>query len=164
MAASTVVKNFTDGTIKVEDGAGSPASYTCLFDEGNLTVSGLTQKLNEVATYESRGALKSVRHTARTYPSGSFSFMLTDISDGTDSTLIDFLLKQNSHSGLVSTLGANADVFAVKITLTVEGTDHGDSADHTIVMDDVTCSVDVAEGDPNTVTVNFTVYGTVTMT
>lgn len=164
MAASTVVKNFTDGIIKVEDGTGSPLSYTCLFDEGNLTVSGLTQQLNEVATYESRGALKSVRHTARTYPSGSFSVMLTDITDGSDATLIDILLKQGAYAAGISTLGANADVYAVKITLTVEGTDHGDSADHTIVMDDAACSVDLAEGDPNTVTVNFTVYGTVTMT
>jgi len=161
---SSVVKNFTDGTIKVEDGAGSPASYTCTFDEGNLSISGLAQQLNEVATYESRGTLKSVRHTARSYPSGSFSLMLTDVSDGSDSTLIDFLMKQGSHSGLVSTLGANADVYAVKVTLTVEGTDHGDSADHTLVMDDCHCMVDLAEGDPNTVTVNFTVYGSITMT
>ena len=151
---SSVVKNFTDGTIKVEDGAGSPASYTCTFDEGNLSISGLAQQLNEVATYESRGTLKSVRHTARSYPSGSFSLMLTDVSDGSDSTLIDFLMKQ----------GSNADVYAVKVTLTVEGTDHGDSADHTLVMDDCHCMVDLAEGDPNTVTVNFTVYGSITMT
>lgn len=164
MAASTVVKNFTDGTIKVEDGTGSPLSYTCAFDEGNMSISGLAQQLSEIATYESRGTLKSVRHTARTYPAGSFSLMLTDVTDGSDQTLIDILLKQGAYAAGVSTLGANADVYTVKITLTIEGTDHGDSADHTFVMDDAHCTVDVAEGDPSTVTVNFTVYGAVTMT
>lgn len=164
MAASTVVKNFTDGTIKVEDGTGTPLDYTCAFDEGNLSLTGLSQQQNEIATYESRGALKSVRHTARTYPSGSFSLMLTDVSDNTDETLIDILLKQGAFSAAVSTLGANADVYTTKITLTIEGTDHGDSSDHTIVMDDVAATVDISEGDPNTVTVNFTVYGSITMT
>ena len=164
MAASTVVKNFTDGTIKIEDGTGSPLSYTCAFDEGNLSISGLAQQLNEVATYESRGTLKSVRHTARTYPSGSFSVMLTDVTDGSDATLIDILTKSGAYAAGLSTLGSTADVYTVKVTPTVEGTDHGDSADHTFVMDDCHCLIDLAEGDPNTVTVNFTVYGSVTMT
>ena len=164
MSASQVIKNFTDGSIRVDDGTGTPLTYTCAFDEGNLSITGLAQQLSEIATYESRGTLKSVRHTARTYPSGSFSVMLTDVTDGSDATLIDILLKQGAYAAGVSTLGANADVYAVKITLTVDGTIHGDSANHTFVMDDAHCTVDVSEGDPNTVTVNFTVYGAVTMT
>ena len=165
MAASTVVKNFTDGVILVEDGTGTPLNYTCTFDEGNLTISGLAQQQNEVVTYESRGTLKSIRPTGRTYPSGSFSLMLPDVSDNTDKTLIAILLKQNSFSAAVSPNGANSDVYTVKITLTGAGTAHGDSAIHTFVMNNVLCnSLDVAEGDPNTVTVNFTIYGAVTMT
>jgi hypothetical protein len=164
MAASTVVKNFTDGTILVADGTGTPLTHTDNFTQGNLTINGLSQTLNEIAKYECRGSFKSARHTNRTYPTGSFSLMMTDVSDATDSTLIDLLLAQNSRSAAVSTLGANAEVYAVDITLTIEGTDHGDSADHTFVMTDCVCTVDVAEGDPNVITVNFEVLGTVTMT
>ena len=164
MAASTVVKNLNDGAIKVDDGTGTPLTHTEAFDNGDLSISGIAQTQNEVAKYESRGTFKSARHTGRTYPSGSFTFMMTDVSDGTDSTLIDLILGQNSRSAAVSTLGANADVYTVNITLTVDGTTHGDAAHHTFVMTNCHCTVDVSEGDPNTVTINFEVLGTVTMT
>jgi len=74
------------------------------------------------------------------------------------------LTKRGAFSSAVSTLGANAEVYAVKLTLTIEGTDHGDAADHTIVLDDCTCSVDFAEGDPNSLSVSFTCYGAITLT
>lgn len=164
MAASTVVKNFGDGTISVKDGTGTPVVLTVDFDQGDLSLTGLSATQREVAAYESRGVLKSLRHTTRTYPTGSFTLMLTDVSDDEDTTLIDFLLKRGSYDGNVSTRGANSDVYTVDIVLTIEGTDLGDTADHVITMEDCYCTADVAEGDPNTVTVNFTVYGDVTMT
>ena len=62
-------------------------------------------------------------------------------------------------------VGANALADTeFEVTLTIEGTDHGDSADHTIVLDDCTCSVDFAAGDPNSLSVSFTCYGTFTLT
>ena len=89
--------------------------------------------------------------------------MLADLSDATDGTLVDFILQQNSYSGNISTL-TGSDVYAVKVTLTVEGTDLGDTADHTIVMDDVHFTMAIAEGEPDTVTLSGTVYGSVVMT
>jgi hypothetical protein len=134
------------------------------FTVGDLSIDGLSATQNEVTAYETRGTLNSVRHTSRTYPSVSFSAQLADYSDGTDVLLTDLMLKQGSQSSAVSTLGTNAEVYTVKITLTVEGTDHGDAADHTIVMDDVHVTAAMSEGDPNTVTFSGTIYGTVTMT
>ena len=164
MAHSTVVKNFRDGTLSVADGAGSPAAHTVAFEAGDFSVSGLMANHKEVTTYLDRGDLGSVRYTNQTFPSGSFSLHFTDLTDAGYSTLADLLLKKGSHASAVSTLGANAEVYAVKLTLTIEGTDHGDSADHTIVLDDCTCSVDFAEGDPNSLSVSFTCYGTITLT
>lgn len=164
MAHSTVVKNFRDGTLSVADGAGSPAAHTVAFEAGDFSVSGLMANQKEVTTYLDRGDLGSVRYTNQTFPSGSFSLHFTDLTDAGYSTLADLLLKKGSHASAVSTLGANAEVYAVKLTLTIEGTDHGDSADHTIVLDDCTCSVDFAEGDPNSLSVSFTCYGTITLT
>lgn len=166
MAASTVIKHLYDGQIDLEDGATpTPATLTAPFTVGDLSLTGLQETQNNVVAYETRGTLNSVRHSSRTYPSVSFSLHLADLSDGTDNTVVDFLLKQASYSSNVSTLGSNAEVYGIKVTLTIEGTDHGDSADHTIVMDDfVPTSVDIAEGEPNTVSVSGTVYGTITMT
>jgi|TARA_R110002110_G_scaffold16328_1_gene71036 hypothetical protein len=162
MAHSTVLKNFRDGTLVVADGAA--LTHTVLYEEGNFSASGLVSGQKEVAAYMSRGDLASLRHTNQTFPSGSFTIHLADVSDATDSTLIDALTKQGSWSAATSTLGASAEVYAVSLALTIEGTNHGDSADHSITMDDCHCSVDVAEGDPSSVSVSFTCYGTVTLT
>ena len=165
MAASTVVKHLYDGQIDVEDGTTpTPVSLTVPFTVGDLSLSGYAETQRGVTAYTARGVLTSVRHTDRTFVTGSFSAQLADISDGTDNTLVDFLTKQGSYASNVSTLGASAEVYGVKITLTVEGTDLGDSADHTIVLDDCVCTVDISEGEPNTVTVNFTCYGTISLT
>ena len=90
--------------------------------------------------------------------------MLTDVSDAADQTLIDFCMKQNSYSGNVSTTATTGDAYTVTITLIVEGTNHGDSNDHSIELADCRCTLAVAEGDPSTVTISFTCYGSVSMT
>ena len=162
MAHSTTVKNFRDGTLKIEDAAG--ATHTVQFEAGDFSVSGLLPNGKELATYLDRGDLASIRHTNVTFPSGSFSMHMADITDAGYSTAADLMLKKGSHSSAVSTLGANAEVYTVKLTLTIEGTDHGDGNDHTIVLDDCACSVDFAEGDPNSLSVSFTTYGSVTLT
>jgi len=164
MAHSTTIKNFRDGTLVISDGAGSPATHTVQFEAGDFSVSGLLPNGKELATYLDRGDLASIRHTNVTFPSGSFSMHMSDITDAGYSTAADLMLKKGSHSSAVSTLGANAEVYTVKLTLTIEGTDHGDGNDHTIVLDDCACSVDFAEGDPNSLSVSFTTYGSVTLT
>lgn len=164
MAASTFIKHLYDGTISLADGTGTPVTLTVPFTVGDLSVSGLSETQKNVVAYETRGTFNTLRHTSRTYPSGSFSAHLADYSDATESTLIDFILAANSYSGNASTSGANAEVYTIDITLTVEGTDYGDAADHTIVLTDCQCTLDTAEGEPNTATINFTCYGTVTFT
>ena len=163
MAASTVVKNFSDGPIQLADGAGSPNTITASFSQGDLSIDGLVEDQREISAYETRGVLKTVRKTSRIYPSGSFSIMLTDVSDAADTPVVDFCVKQGSFNGNTSTL-TGSDVYAVKITIAIEGTNFGDANDHTIALDDCRCTLAVAEGDPSTVTVSFTCYGAITMT
>ena len=162
MAASTVIKHLYDGTITLEDGTGSPVTLVVPFTTGDLNVDGLQQSLRGIQAYQTRGSLHSVRLAAREFPTVSFSAQLADVSDGTDGTLIDYCLKQGSYASNVSTL-TGSDVYAIKMTLSIEGTDLGDSADHTIQMDDVHVTLAVAEGEPDTVTISGTVYGTIVM-
>jgi hypothetical protein len=161
MAHSTVVKNFRDGTVSIDS---ADASHTLQFEAGDFSITGLTAGQKETTTYLDRGDLGSVRHTNQSFPTGSMSFHLTEITSGGYSTAIDLLLKKGSHSSAVSTLGATAEVYAVKLTLTIEESDHSGGDDHTIVLDDCVCSVDIAEGDPSNVSVSFTCYGSITLT
>jgi hypothetical protein len=165
MAASTVIKHFTDGSITLTDGtAVTPITLVIPFTQGDLSITGLQQNQNDVVAYQTRGVLHSVRHAAANFPTGSLSFMVADYSDGTDQTAIDFLLKQASYSANVTTLTNSTEVYALDILLTVEGTDHGDSADATISLSQCACTLDITEGEPNTVSVNFTMYGPPTFT
>lgn len=164
MAISSVVKNFRDGTILIEDGTGTPISVTVQYEAGDFSISGLNESNTEVTTYLDRGDLGSVRKTSRTFPTFSFSAHMTDLSDATNKTLWDAVNKTGAFASAVSTGGTASDVYMLKVTLTVEGTNFGDSADHVLIMNNCHLSVDFAEGDPNSFTLNGTVYGAITAT
>lgn len=162
MAASTVIKHLYDGSIQLKDGTGTPVTLTVPFSRGDLSISGLHQTQKNVTAYETRGTLHSVRYTSRTYPTGSFSFMIADYSHATNNTAIDFVMKSNSYSANVTTLTSPAEVYAIDIVLTVEGSNFNDEGgDHTITLTKCVCTMDVAEGEPNAATLNFTCYGSV---
>lgn len=160
MAISAKVKNFRDGTILIEDGtASTPLAVTVQYEAGDFSGGPFSADRSEITTYLDRGELGCVRKTNRTFPTGSFTAHMTDMSDGTELTLYDIINKNGAFSAAVSTLGANADVYALSLTWTGEGTDFGDAADHTLVLDDCHCTIEFAEGDPNTFTINYTNYG-----
>lgn len=165
MAISAVVKNFRDGTILIQDGTTpTPISVTVKYEAGDFSISGLNESNTEVTTYLDRGDLGSVRKTSRTFPTFSFSAHMTDLSDATNETLWDAVNKTGAFMVATSTLGGASDVYCLKVTLTVEGTNFGDSADHTLVLTNCHLTIDFSEGDPNSFTLNGTVYGTLTAT
>jgi hypothetical protein len=161
MPASTTVKNWRDGSLIVEDGTGTPIDVTVKFENGDFSISGLSDSLHEVVAYQSRGELSSIRRTARTFPTFSFTAQMSEFTSATDNSLADAIMKNGAFASAVSTLGASADVYTVKLTFRVEGTNFGDSADHSFTLDDCKCTIDFAEGDPNTFSVSGTVYGAI---
>jgi len=44
------------------------------------------------------------------------------------------------------------------LTFTIEGTDHGDAADHTIACNHCVITGGISEGDPDTISISFTSY------
>ena len=167
MAISTVPKNFRDGILTLADGTGSPISITVTYSPGDFSISGLGQGLTayEIAKYLDRGNFYAARKTNQSFPAISFTAHATDYSDATEKTLPDAIRKLGSFAAGVSGYGTSADVWSIKtMTLTVEGTSYGDSADHTIVCTNVICTIDIAEGDPNTFSISGEVTGTVTIT
>lgn len=164
MALNTVVKHFTDSTLTLNDATGVPLTATTSFDRGDLTISGLKPKLREVVAYETKGALRSVRHGARTYPTVSFSLVFTEWEDdATLTTVMSALLKQGTFSAGVSQLGAGTDVpWALDIVFATEGTNAGDARDSTITLANVgNLEVNFSEGSPSTLSVTGTVYGAI---
>lgn len=161
MAVSSVIKNFTDGKVTLTDATGVPIVCEATFSNGDFGVSGLSDKWNDVTAYESRGVFNVLRYGNRTYPSGSFSVKIAEFTNASTNVITDAIIKNGAWSSAVSTYGTGLP-YLLKLTFTMEGTDFGDSADHSAVFTNCRCTVDISEGDPNTATVNWVCYGTST--
>lgn len=162
MPASTVIKNLNDGSLVIKDGTGTPIDVTIKFEDGNFSISGLAAKMNEVVAYQTRGAFSGLRHTARTFATFTFTAKMSEFTSATDNSLTDAILKNGAFNSGVSTSGANADVYTTDLVFSVEGTNFGDSSDHSFTLEDCYCTIDFSEGDPNTFSVSGTVYGAIT--
>jgi hypothetical protein len=166
MPESTVVKNKRDGTIAFSD-LGAANSFTVAFEAGDLslTIPGTT-----VSNYLDRGTMVPSLRLVDDQPiTGSFTAYLRDFSDAAYATLMELIT-------LTGDVGANwtstgsiapvvADVFLVDLTWTVAGVIHGDASDHVIELNFCHLTGATSEGDPDTITINFTsytVYPTVT--
>lgn len=167
MALSNVVKTQYDaGVLKITDGtSGTALVHTLRFDQANFGASGLKPGDNNRATkvYQSRGVVRSIRKGERTFPSGSVSLMLTEFSETGTGTILDMLAGTSGtpYATRVSTTATIGDVFTADLSFTMEGTTYGDAADHEIILEDCDFTVDIAEGDPNALTINYTCYGAV---
>jgi hypothetical protein len=164
MAQSTVIKNFRDGTVVFSDNTGAPLTLPIVYEAGDFSIDNLNEGLVETTAYLDRGEFATLRKTNRVFPSFSFTAHMTDLSDATDKLLYDLARKTGAFASAVSTLGANADAMTYKLTFTVEGTNFGDAADHTMVLNDCRITLSFSEGDPNSFSVAGIVYGAITAT
>jgi hypothetical protein len=163
MAISNVPKNFRDGTLLIEDGTGTPIAVTVQYEAGDFSGSGFREGQTAVEMILDRGSFHAARKTNFEPPTFGFTANFTDLSDGTEKTLFDAINKTGAFAGGVSTLGANAEVWALKFTWTIAGIIHGDAADHSLVLENCVCSIDIAEGSPNnTFSISGTTFGDVT--
>jgi hypothetical protein len=162
MPISSVVKNFRDGTLTLEDA--TVGALTVQYENGDFSAEGFNQGEYEVVAYLDRGEMGSLRKTSRKFPTFTFTAQLTDVSDATNKNLIDIVRKAGAYAAGTSQSGASADVWTLKVTLTIEGTNYGDASDHTVVLQECFCEIAFAEGDPDTFTLTGTCYGSRTFT
>lgn len=170
MAVSGFVKTNTCGAIALADGTSpTPVSLTLAFDRGDLSLSNLAPVLNERVVIEARGKFKNLAYGARQYPTVSFSCWVSAFQDsGTAPGNILTFLQRTAGSAYASndgTLGTGSKIpYTVDVTYTLEGTDWGDSADHTFTLHDVDFSIDsfTEASDGCNVSLTGTVYGEIT--
>lgn len=164
MAVSNIVKNDIEGSITLADGTGTPVTHTVTYDRGDLVAGPFKKIMNEDVVIESRGRFRALAHGARIYPTGTFSFWYREFTNASGA-LPDMLLGTGTaYSANVSTLGAAARKYALKLTLTVEGTDLGDSADATLILNDCVFTIDQfsESREGNFIAVSFVCYGSTT--
>lgn len=164
MAVSTQMKNNTGGAILLKDGTGTPVTLNLTCDRGDYAISGLGPKLNEVVKMERRGKFVTAAYAGRKYPSVSFTCYLTGFTAAAaEGPVSDFVLKRGAYSSNISTLGTGRP-YTIDIGYTVEGTEFGDSADHSFITEDCLLT-DWSFGesaDGSTITLTFDVLGAIT--
>ena len=164
MAYSTIPKVRRDGTIILNDGTGSPITLTVAYEEGNFS---FDVPVEDQTVIRDRSVIAAVRKGDEQPITGSFSFFFRAFTDAAVGGVRDFITKTGAYSGNTST-GATGtpyvEHYCVDIKFQVEGTDLGDSADHSATLSRCVCSLSFAEGDPDTYSLSFTCYGGVVYT
>lgn len=134
MAISDFVKNSCHGSLTLADGTGTPVTLPVLYDLGDIAVTGLSgPRLNEVQDFERRGKYISSAYAGRRYPTFTMSAYLTGEGASAPGSLQAFLFQGTPYTANISTLGSGR-VYAVKATLTIEGTDFNDAADWSTIF------------------------------
>jgi len=158
MAASTVVKVRRDGTLKLQDGAGSPVTLTIDYEDGNFTANTLAEDSDRVVIRD-RGTIVGLRKGDDQVGSLSFSVHFREFSNQGAGTLLDFCNGLSAGSALTSTGGSGFEPFLCTVMMDIEGTDHGDNADAACNFLKVLLTADFSEGDPDVLNVQGEVYG-----
>ena len=160
MAASVAVKVKRDGVLTLTDGAA--ASYTVAYENGNVSFDG-GAKASRVVIMD-RGTIVGLRKGDDPVPTLTFDVHMRDFTDGSALSLINFLDKTGAASGQTSVGGSAYEQYMIDVTLTIEGTDLGDTADHSAKANTCLCTWSFAEGDPDTISVSCEVYEGFTFT
>jgi len=165
MALSTVIKNSFDGqvgTYVIADGTGTPLTAATRYEQGDFALSGgMESEARNHTVYQAAGKYTSIRYTDRKPLQITFTEHMAEFGESTTGTPLEMICAQAPHAARVSTKAAYGDVPLFNLTWTVEGTDLGDSADHTLECTHCHVMVDVSQGDPNTKSYSITCYGDV---
>jgi hypothetical protein len=164
-AESSYVKTNTMGTLVISDGGA--VTLTMLYDRGDVSVGPIQHKLNEHVKIERRGKFVSNAYGARIYPSFSFSCYVGNIvgsSGVAPGTPTEMLTALGAYAANTNVAGTGRPT-TVNLTLTMEGTNFGDTADETLRGNNVFCSIQFAEAvDGNTLTITGEVLTSVVAT
>lgn len=155
---SVTPKVGRDGTVLFYDnaGVGGANTFTAQFVRGDVSVNA-GAKAEMIHSFV-RGVHKFTRKGNDPIYEGSFSLPLVQFTNGTNEVLIDVLDNTGAINGVWAAESTNIEHWNVGIRLTIEGTDHGDAADHYIDFQGCICTWEIAES-PNgetSINVSFT--------
>jgi len=157
--ASSVIKTKRDGKITLTDGTGTPQSLEIQFETGDISITIPGPTVNNFLDRGKFGPTPQVRFGDDQPCTWSFTANLLQVTDSAAALLTDIVTNGGFFaSDWVSTLSANAEVKTVKMRFDIEGTDHGDAADHFIELDHCFVTGSISDGDPMTISISGTAF------
>jgi len=164
MALSTTIKTTGDGSLILSDGTGTPLTLAVRFSNGDVNVGGLTNSLRDVTTIVARQRTIGLRKGAPVYPTVAFSCFISDLGEATAGTIFNWEAKTAPFAARAKTHSIG-DLDTYNVRLTIEGTDHGDAADQSIMLKDCHGTWTFTEEDGgNKAAFSGVIYGDVVLT
>ena len=157
-----MINNWTDGAFELADGTDpTPLTVSDGYSNGDMSWDGLSPDQAAEQVYKSRGRVVAVRKGDSIEPTFSFSAMLDEFTDTVSGTFVDFAkaIAGTPYENRVSTGTDLGDIFMCTATWTVTDSD---GTVHRMIATKCSLAFSTSEGDPNTLNVSGTVYGTVT--
>ncbi len=155
--SSNIGNQFDSATVKlIDDTPTTPLEVEVLFVNGDISIGGLSAEGTDVSVYQTRRVVHSLRRGARTFPTISFSGMVSEFTEATIGTAHDMIqgTAGTPFAARISTTAAKGDVITLDVELTIDGA--------VTLFEDVHFTYDVSEGDPNSWSWSGTVYGNIT--
>lgn len=141
----------------LSDGTGTPVTLTVDCDLADFTVSGFGPGDGDhaVEAIQSRGSLCGLVEADRTFPTGSFSAYLHELTSASAGNVVDFIRRTGAYSANKSTSGHGP--YTIDITFQHQN-DAGD-VDEWELEDCLVTLDSFTEGRPATVAFSFVCYG-----
>ena len=166
MALSDTIFQFTDASVVFTDSAA--VTLALVHSKGDIAVSGANSVgggNRAIAAYQTRGGANAefgttaLRAAAHEPLNITLTLDLFDYTEATIGTILDWEARTSIFSAAVGFEAADAEVFSFGMVITYNrpNIEADQTATYTRV---VITSADVSEGEPNTATINMTVYGT----
>lgn len=149
ISASPIIAS--DGVLTFTDGAA--LSFTLMYEDGDLQVSGLKKDMMTQVVFKDRGIPYAIRDTERE-EAIEFSFtchLIAVVGDGTSALIGDVIKRQKAWSAATSTLPAAAGggtngTYTVQMAWTAERSNFGATNDTGLTLKYCHLSEDYADG------------------
>tara|TARA_R110000823_G_scaffold83274_6_gene188008 strand:+ start:8083 stop:8598 length:516 start_codon:yes stop_codon:yes gene_type:complete len=162
MTVSNVVKVRRDGQITLSDNGGANTLVVDYEGDGSFSFDNGAGQAERTVIMD-RGSIVGLRKANDVVGSLSFAINMRAFTNTAVApavlTIPDVLNKAGAAAAWVSTGGSGFEQYLLDVKITIEGTDHGDSHDHTATFSKVLLTWDFSEGDPNVINISGEVYG-----
>lgn len=153
---SNIPKVGRDGTVLFYDNSGAAGAntFTASYVRGDVSVNaGAKAEFIDVFV---RGKWKATRKGNDPIYEGSFSMPLLQFTNGTNEVIVDVLDNTGAVNGVWVKHLSTIEHWNVGMRFTVEGTDHGDAADHYIDFSGCILTWEVGESPNGETSINVT--------
>lgn len=148
MAVATNPMIPADGALVITDGAA--LTYTIIYEDGDLSITGLTKGQMQMVSFKDRGITYSVRETEDQDIEFAFScHAIALLGDATTAMPTDVVLKLGVWAAATSKISAaQGNAYLLQLKFTAERSNFGATADSTATLKYCQMTIDFSEGIP----------------